>query len=65
MPQILEATCGFLRQIPSLDDKDPIEVPPGLLQVLDNAATEAKQELESKSARLSRESCMLTYTVSS
>ena len=45
MPAILEATCGFLRQIPTGDDKDPIEVPPGLLQVLDDAATEAKQEL--------------------
>ncbi|KAF6241209.1 hypothetical protein HO173_001003 [Letharia columbiana] len=47
MPEILEATSDFLRQIPDLDDKDPIEVPPGLLQVLDNAATEAKVELES------------------
>ncbi len=65
MPQSLEATCGFLRQIPNLDDKHPIEVPPGLLQVLDDAATEAKQELESKSAKSSRESCMLTYTASS
>ena len=48
MPEILEATCGFLRQIPDLDDKDPIQVPPDLLQVLDDAATEAKKELECK-----------------
>lgn len=47
MPEILEATCGFLRQIPDLDDEDPIEVPPDLLQELDKAATEAKKELES------------------
>lgn len=48
MPEILEAACGYLRQIPNLDDKDPIEVPPDLLQVLDNAATEAKKELGCK-----------------
>lgn len=47
MPQILEATYGYLRQIHDLDDKDPIKVPPSLLQVLENAATEAKKELES------------------
>lgn len=48
MPQILEATYGYLRQIHDLDDKDPIKVPPSLLQVLENAATEAKKELECK-----------------
>ena len=48
MPEILEATSGFLRQIPDIDDNDPIEIPPGLLQELDNAATEAKKELECK-----------------
>ena len=58
MPEILEATCGFLRQIPDIDDNDPIEVPPGLLQELDNAATEAKKELECKHTALSsKHSC--------
>ena len=46
MPEILEATSGFLRQIPDLDDKDPIEVPASILQMLDNAATEAKKEID-------------------
>lgn len=61
MPEIIEATCGFLRQIPDLDDKDPIEVPPGLLQALDNAATEAKTELECKCTTLNGEARMLIH----
>ena len=64
MPEILEATCGFLRQIPDLDDKDPIEVPPDLLQALDNAATEAKMELECKCTVRTSEARMLTQTYS-
>ena len=48
VPEILEATCGFLRQIPDSDDADPIDVSPALLQELENAATEAKGELECK-----------------
>ena len=48
VPEILEATSGFLRQIPDLDDKEPIEIPPGLLQELVNAAAEAKKELQCK-----------------
>lgn len=64
MPEILEATSDFLRQIPDLDDKDPIEVPPGLLQVLDNAATEAKVELECKFTTWDSEAQMLTRTPS-
>lgn len=48
MPDILEATCGYLRQLPNMDDKDPIEVSPDLLQELNDAATEAKKELECK-----------------
>ena len=64
MPDILEATCGFLRQIPDLDDKDPIEVPPDLLQVLYNAATEAKEELECKFTRSNSEAPMLIHTCS-
>ena len=55
IPEVLEATCGFLRQISDFDDKDPIEVPPDLLQALDNAATEAKQELECKCTMLNSE----------
>lgn len=55
MPEILEATSGFLRQIPDIDDNDPIEIPPGLLQELDDAATEAKKELECKHPALSSE----------
>lgn len=65
MPEILEATCGFLRQLPDLDDKDPIEVPPDLLQVLDTAATEAKMELECKCTVWIGEARMLTQTYSS
>lgn len=64
MPEILEATCGFLRQIPDLDDKDPIEVPPDLLQVLDNAAMEAKKELEGKCTIWDSEARTLTHTSS-
>lgn len=60
MPEILEATCGFLRQIPDWDDKDPIQVPPDLLQVLDDAATEAKKELECKCTKWNSEARMLT-----
>lgn len=48
MPEILEATCGVLRNISDLDDKEPIEIPPDLLQVLDAAAKEARKELECK-----------------
>lgn len=55
MPEILEATRGFLRQIPDLDDKDPIEVPPDLLQVLDSAAIEARKELDCKCIILNSE----------
>ena len=64
MPEILEATRGFLRQISDTDDKDPIEVPPGLLQELDNAATAAKKELECKYTALNSEPLMLTQTAS-
>lgn len=64
MPEILEATCGFLRQIPDLDDEDPIEVPPDLLQELDKAATEAKKELECKFAKLNIGVQMLIHTCS-
>lgn len=63
-PEILEATCGFLRQIPDLDDRDPIKVPPALLQELENAATEAKKELDCKCTVLSSEPLMLTQNVS-
>lgn len=63
-PAILEATCEFLRQIPNSDDKDPIKVPPALLQELENAATEAKKELECKCTILSSDSLMLTQNVS-
>ena len=55
MPEILEATYEFLRQIPDLDDKDPIEIPPGLLQELGNAATEAKEELECRCTALKQQ----------
>ena len=64
MPEILEATCGFLRQIPDLDDKDPIQVTPDLLQELDNAATEAKKELECMCTKWNSEAPMLTCTSS-
>lgn len=61
MPDILEATCDYLRgQLPNLDDKDPIEVPPDLLQELDNAATEAKRELECKRTTWDNEARVLT-----
>lgn len=61
MPDILEVTCGYLRQFPDMDDKDPIEVPPDLLQVLDSAATEAKEELECKCATSDSEARVLTF----
>ena len=64
MPEILEATCSFLRQVSNLDDKSPVEIPPNLLQELDNAATEAKQELECKLTVLSSTFCLLTHTAS-
>ena len=64
MPEILETTCSFLRQISNLDDKYPIEIPPGLLQEVDNAATEAKQELDCKLTILSNQHCPLTDTAS-
>lgn len=60
LPEILEVTCGYLRQIPHMDDKDPIEVPPDLLQVLDSAATEAKMELECKCTAFDSEARVLT-----
>ena len=60
MPDILEATCGYLRQLPNMDDKDPIEVPPDLLQELADAATKAKKELECKRATWENEARMLT-----
>ena len=64
MPEILEATCGFLRQIPEIDDKDPIEVPPGLLEELENAATEAKKELKCKHTALKQRTFMLMQNAS-
>ena len=48
MPKILKATYGFLRQIPDIDDKNLIEIPPSLLQKLDYTATTTKKELEYK-----------------
>ncbi len=64
IPEILEATCGFLRQIPDLEDKDPIQVPADLLRELDNAATEVKKELECKCTKWNSEAPMLTHTSS-
>ena len=64
MPEILDVACGYLRQFPDMDDKDPIEVPPDLLQVLDSAATEAKKELECKCKTLDSKARVLTCTSS-
>ena len=64
MPEILEATYGYLRQIPNLDDKDPIEVPPSLLQAIKIAKVEAKKEQECKLSTSSSAPCMLTRTTS-
>ena len=61
MPEILEATSEFLRQIPNLDDNEPIEIPPGLLQELVNAAAEAKKELQCKRRAKKIEVRMLTH----
>ena len=48
MPEILKATHDYLQQLSKLDDEDPIEVSPMLLQSLEDAAKEAKDELECK-----------------
>ena len=48
MPGILEATHDYLLQLSKLDDEDPIEVSPMLIQSLEDAAKEAKDELECK-----------------
>ena len=48
MPEILKATQAYLRNLSELDDKDSIEVPPTLIQGIEDAATEAKAELECK-----------------
>lgn len=50
MPDILKATHNYLRQLSKLDDEDPIEVSPMLLQALEDASKEAKDELECKLA---------------
>ena len=60
MPDILETTCDYLRQLPNMDDKDPIEVPPELLQELENASTEAKKGLECKRTTWHNEARVLT-----
>lgn len=46
MPDILKATHDYLLQLSKLDDEDPIEVPPTLIQSLEDAAKEAKDELK-------------------
>ena len=61
VPEILEATVGFLRQIPTLDDNEPIEIPPGLLQELVNAAAESKKELQCKGRAKNIEARVLTH----
>ena len=48
MPDILKATHDYLQQLSKLDDEDPVEVSPMLLQTLEDAAKEAKAELECK-----------------
>ena len=48
MPDILKATHEYLQQLSKLDDEDPIEASPMLLQSLEDAAKEAKDELECK-----------------
>lgn len=49
MPEILEATHGYLCQLADIDDdKDRIEVSSMLIQAMRTAAIEAKKELESK-----------------
>ena len=48
MPDVLKATHDYLQQLSKLDDEDPIEVAPMLIQALEDAAKEAKGELECK-----------------
>ena len=48
MPDVLKATHDYLQQLSKLDDEDPIEVAPMLIQALEDAAQEAKDELECK-----------------
>lgn len=48
MPEVLEATVGYLRQLSSPVDTEPIEIDPKLTQEIEKAAEEAKQELDGK-----------------
>ena len=48
MPEILKATQAYLQNLSEIDDNDSIEVPPTLIQGIEDAATEAKAELECK-----------------
>ena len=48
MPEILKATQAYLQSLSELDGKDSIEVPPMLIQGIEEAAKEAKDELECK-----------------
>jgi hypothetical protein len=46
IPEILKATQAYLQNLTELDDEDSIEVPPTLIQGIEDAAREAKAELE-------------------
>ena len=48
MPEILKATQAYLQNLSELDDNNSIEVPPTLIQGIEDAAREAKAELECK-----------------
>lgn len=45
MPEALTSAAGYLRQISEVEDDDPIEVKPILLEQLELAAQRAKKEM--------------------
>ncbi|KAA6408891.1 MAG: hypothetical protein FRX48_07235 [Lasallia pustulata] len=45
MPEALTSAAGYLRQLSELEDDDPIEIKPVLLQYLESAAQGAKKEM--------------------
>ena len=45
MPEALTSAAGYLRQLSELEDDDPIEIKPVLLQQLESAAEGVKKEM--------------------
>ena len=45
MPEALISAAGYLRQLSEVQDDDPIEIKPALLEQVELAAQSAKKEL--------------------